>query len=566
MSETGRGVRAMKPALKIGLLAVIVYLPVFWWGAPHANGPDRAASWGVDDETPLGPLAQVYNIARPQPVQNLGYPLMHSFVVAAAYTPYLLTLRLTGGWSRPGPEFPYGFADPVGALRTLSYIANLVSVLFAAGIVAAAYVAASRLWGNRAALLAAVFTLTTYPMFYYGRTGNVDVPALFFIAAGLAALAAILADGLTTRRGVALGVFVGLALATKETSFGAFIAFPPVIAWLHWRTLAPGQRSSRDFWVPIAAAAGACFLAFGLGSGLFVDPGRYFAHIEFARSRVERLRVADIGHVGSYPFTLAGHWALSVRLFGYLSDAITAVGVLLGLAGAAWVTRRSARRGALALAGLTYLLVLFWAARAGQLRYVMPTAFVLTLFAARAADLLLDTPRLSTRVVGVAAAIWIVGLGAFHGTVLTWEMVDDSRYAAGRWLAAEADSGTLAYFGPSQKLPPLPAGLVARRAGEYRGAVNLLTTTTSAEQVWRAWEEAAPDFVVIMPDHSSAPGAAFSGACPVGVVEGLEAGRLGYTLAAEFRGAELARRLGRPDLDYPTVNPPIRIYELRGRS
>ncbi|MDZ4674383.1 MAG: hypothetical protein SGI84_08010, partial [Gemmatimonadota bacterium] len=79
--------------LLLVVLALVLYLPGAWWGAPIATGPERIHGWAVDDETPLGPLAQVNNILHPQEVQNLGYPLLHSFLVVGAYAPYL-------GWMR----------------------------------------------------------------------------------------------------------------------------------------------------------------------------------------------------------------------------------------------------------------------------------------------------------------------------------------------------------------------------------------------------------------------------------------------------------------------------------
>jgi 4-amino-4-deoxy-L-arabinose transferase-like glycosyltransferase len=57
-------------------------------------------------------------------------------------------------------------------------------------VIAAAYDTA-RAVGERAAILAAVFVICCYPMFYYSRTGNVDVPMLCFIALAVAAFARI---------------------------------------------------------------------------------------------------------------------------------------------------------------------------------------------------------------------------------------------------------------------------------------------------------------------------------------------------------------------------------------
>ena len=59
--------------LLLALLAFVLYLPGFWWGAPEATGPELIHGWAVDDETPLGPLAQINNILHPQEVQNRAF-------------------------------------------------------------------------------------------------------------------------------------------------------------------------------------------------------------------------------------------------------------------------------------------------------------------------------------------------------------------------------------------------------------------------------------------------------------------------------------------------------------
>src|SRR3984893_2975006 len=196
----------------IGVVALLLYLPGFWWGIPYPTAPDRAHSWAVDSPMPLGPIADVYNLFRPQPDRNLGYPLMHSFLVDAAYTPYLIYLRLTGRMDHPSPAYPFGLADAVGELRAMALIANLLSVLMAVGIVIAAYDAGRVLWDRTTGLLSAAFTMLSFPMFYYSRTGNVDVTVLFFTALALNVFARCLASGFNPSRAVWLGIFVGFAL------------------------------------------------------------------------------------------------------------------------------------------------------------------------------------------------------------------------------------------------------------------------------------------------------------------------------------------------------------------
>ena len=223
-------------------------LPAFWWGAPHATAADRTNAWGVDDEPPLGPLAQAHDIIAPKAEQNpnLGYPMLHPFMVLGTFAPYIGYLAATGGLSAPTVAYPHGFAQPVDALRHLTWIAHFLSVLLGVGVVLCAYGLARELWDESTGLVAGVFAMLVYPMFYYARNSNVDVPVLFFTAAGLWAFAVIVNRGLTTRRALLLGVLVGLAVATKEPAFASFVFVPLVLPFMRnpgaaerlWRTAA----------------------------------------------------------------------------------------------------------------------------------------------------------------------------------------------------------------------------------------------------------------------------------------------------------------------------------------
>ena len=252
------------------------------------------------------------------------------------------------------------------------------------GIVIAAYEAGRVLWDRRTECWAALLAATSFPMFYYARTGNVDVPVLFFTALELAVFAHIVKQGFIVRRAVWLGVWAGFALATKETSFASFLAIPLVILSLEHGDASHGKLRSRTFWKALLAALCGAFPAFGLGSGLFVDPNRYFAHIEFGQQRLRSLASGEIAFLQGYPYTWTGNVQLAQRISGYLIDAMTLPGLLLALVGIIWAVRRELRLSAFVLPALTYLLVLFWSARVVELRYVMPVAFTLAFFSARA--------------------------------------------------------------------------------------------------------------------------------------------------------------------------------------
>lgn len=540
--------------LLVGAAALLLYTPGFWWGVPHATHPDRAHSWGVDAPMPLGPLAELHNILQPKPDRNLGYPLMHSFVVAGAYTPYLGYLLLTGGLSRPTPSYPYGFADPVGSLGALTLIANFLSVLMAAGVAVAAYDAGRVLWDRRSGLLAAAFVMLSYPMFYYSRTGNVDMLALMFTVLALNVFARILAMGLTVSRAAWLGTLIGLALATKEPSFASFLALPFVIAFRERRRLRELRR-------PAVWAAVAAFVAFGAGSGLFVDPGRFVAHLRFIAERSSAVAAGEVVFLQTAPFTWAGHLEV-LRLIGNsLSDAMTLPGLALAAAGVAWCLWHEKSKAAFAWPALTYLAVLFLTVRTAQLRYVMPAVFTLAFFEARLLVSAWASCRLWLR--SVCAVGFLAGtIGLLRGVDLTYAMINDSRFHAGRWLTAQTHPGDrVETFGPIPGLPPLKSEVESAQAIPFQGSLKRPRLDhTAVEEIIQGWKARRPHFIIVMPDYTSPKGAPFSGSCPPEIYRRLDDGSLNYRLSARFETPALIPWVRRPSLDYPTVNPPIRIF------
>ncbi len=546
--------RLDRAALLVAAVALIAYLPGFWWGAPTATAADRVLAWGVDDSAPLGPLAEMHNIIQPKPDRNLGYPLLHDFVAASAYAPYLVTLRVTGRMHGISAVYPFGLNDPASALRVLTLINHLLSVLFGVIVVVAAFDAARTLWGAPAGMLSAAFVQTLYPMFYYARTGNVDVPMLAFLALAVAALARALVHGMAIRRAVWVGIFAGLTLATKEAAVGALLPAAAIVLVLGWRA---------GGWKVPALALLASLLALGLGSGLFVDPHRWAEHVRFIGGRASEAPVVSTRTAAfPYPFTLAGHLAFVRVVIQRMVEAMSLPGLVLALAGAIVASWRDRRAACVALAIPGYAAVQLVALRSTQLRYVLPSVFLLALFAGWAVAAAWRSGRASTRTVTLVLATAALALQVAHGTSLTYEMVRDSRHAAGAWLAVHLRPGDhVEYFGASDKLPPLPREVSSDLATPFRGmwAVHE-TDSTVANAIRRRWSERPPAVVLVIPDHSSAPGLPYDASMPPSLYETLTAGTAGYRLAAFFQTPPLIPWLPRPALDYPSVNPPIRIF------
>lgn len=555
----------------LGLLALLAYTPGFWWGAPHATAPDRTNAWGVDDEPPLGPLAQAHDIIAPKKEQNpnLGYPMLHPFMVLGAFAPYVGYLAATGGLDSPTVGYPHGFRDAATALRNLTWIAHFLSVLLGIGVVLCAYGAARTLWDETSGFLAGLAALLVYPMFYYARNSNVDVPVLFFTAAGLWAFAVIVSRGLTTRRAITLGALVGCAVATKEPAFASFVFVPLVLPLM--RDPAAGAAAywrSPGFWRAAMLASVAAFGAYAIGGGMVIDFARWRAHLNFIQERTELARSGGVIFTTYYPFTWEGHVALAAQIARLIANALSWPGLALGVAGIAVAWRRSPRTALLAFSALFYLAILFFSARVIQLRYVLPVTFILALYAGYAIVTawrsLQPLVRWGTATLAGAAAC-ILCLWALD---LTYGMLRDSRYSAGAWIAGTARPGdALEYFGSEHKHPPMPAWLSSRQAIPFRGSTFRADTGSAAiQRVVDGWNERRPRFVALVPDYTSRPGEPHAATCPPAIYRGLEDGSLGYKRVALFQTPALLPWARRPALDHPVVNPPIRIYERVGAA
>src|SRR5690606_33176926 len=145
------------------------------------------------------------------------------------------------------------------------------------------------------------------------------------------------------------------------------------------------------------------------------------------------------------------------------------------------------------------------------------------------------------------------GLSLLRGIDLTHAMLNDSRYTAAAWLEERTSPGDrIEFFGSTQKLPPLKAGVEAERATLYRGAIEAAAVSPEVvREIISGWDTRRPPFVVIMPDHSSDRGAPYSHTCPPEVYEGLTSGAYGYQRVAFLQTPALLPWVRRPDLDYP---------------
>ncbi len=504
--------------------AIALYTPGIWWGLPLATAPDRTRPWGADELAPLGAVAELVSVFTGGEQFNPQYPLFHYFMQALAVGPYMVWLKLTGGLGAPSATFPYGLADPETSLAIMTLLARAVSLLMAAGLVAASFRIAATLWDRRTGVIAGVFVLALYPMFYYSRTSNVDMGAWFWTGLGVAVYAGAVRDGLTVQRAAWLGVFAALATATKDASYAIVAGLIPGLLAAH--------GIGRGRWKPLLAGLGAAIAVYLPVSGLLLAPVRFRAHVDFILH----------GSPGNPSYSSTPPAELVVVTARYAVSALGPPMAIAAMAGILYCLWRDRRAAFLALPALALWLGVILPAGFAELRYLTPAIYFLALFAARAATAL---PAGRT-----AAVALIAGWALVRGGDLTWQMLADSRYAAAGWMARHARPGDrVGYFGDAGKLPRLQRGV---------------TTSSMPGQTYYGRgkpEEGAslPEFVMVVPVQRFESIHEFS--LPETTFRALEDGSLGYRLMYAARTPSWFA-----DRPLTVVNPPVRIYVRRDRT
>lgn len=534
----------------IALIAFAVYFTGIFWGLPYASQPLGVHSWEIDAVTGMQTLAELHNLfIEPKPDWYLAYPPFHYLFIGAVYTPYLAFLFLTGQFSQPIAQYPFGFTDPVSAIRNLTIIARTVTVLMAVGIVVNAYLTARIIWDIKTARLTALAVALPTTMVFYSRTGNLEVPVLFWMSLTILMIAHCLIRGFTVKRAIWLGIFAALAVATKDSAYGALSVGLLILVIVHlWRGTPNTENTSR--WKAPFTLFCTGLLVFLLASGLFISPYRFFEHIAFVRN-FDKTFYLVIHLDNLHPQTLQGYSALFLDA---LKDLFTALGPILLIVGI-WGLIISWRSSVFAkiLTGMLFahfILVIF-PVRFMQYRYIMIPAFIFAFFIGRAFSKGLEHSRQS--VIKLVSVIMILGFGwiGLRAIDLTYQMIFDSRYEAGQWIKQNVkEDKKIAFFTVQNILPHLE---------KDTQAIQLVDVTSPDEKL----RNEKIDFVLIQPDWSSKIGSDRSHFFPESVYEQVKNGSLGYREVASFETKSLFNGFF---LDLPLVtpgyivNPPLKIY------
>jgi len=279
-------------------------------------------------------------------------------------------------------------------LRPLYELGRNVTLWMALATIALLSLASSR--GNPwAGLLAALF-LATCPLHLVNSAyATVDVPATLCLT--LAFVLTVAGNGETgPRRGLAAGMAVGLAAATKYNA-GLFVV--PLV-------LAPLLRADRRWcWSWLAACVGGAALGFVIGCPFFWTE-------EFRRDLEFEIRHARVGGTLAFVGTGNGWWYhLSRGLptgLGYPLLAAVAVGVVASL-------RRGSLSARLSLVWLVFYLLAIGFGRERFIRYLVPLTPFLCLLAAEGIMCLREAkPRRLMRPAAALSGGLVIGLTAAY--------------------------------------------------------------------------------------------------------------------------------------------------------
>jgi hypothetical protein len=521
-----------------GSLAFLLYLPGIWWGLPEATSSNALHGWDIDGVAGVPVLAEFANLLRePQPDWFLTYPLFHYLVLGALYAPYLAFLLLTGGLAEPTPEYPYGFADPVTAMATLALIGRVASLLMACGVVVTTYFIGRTIWDRRSAAWAAVVMLTATPMVFYARTGNLDVPMMFWTALGLLVMVRILRHGFSRSRAVWLGAFAALSVATKDQACAAWLPALLMLTIEH-------VRRTRSWRLPLVLV-GSGTLTYLAATGMLIEPTRHLAHLHFIRD-TENYLGSHVTWNFQHPATAAGYalmlWDGVVILYDMLGPLLMAFAVLGSIA--SW---RDTRVTPLLFAmSVAHVALFLMPLRLMLYRYLFFLLVPLALWAGRAVALALASPGWRARAATAAVTLGVLWQFAVAADI-TYQMLRDARYTAADWLAQHTTTGDRAgFFGSSVQLPNLPAGVEQVRLPNDAVAARAVL----AEQSLR--------YLFVIPDWTSGAGMPHSRAMPAAIYDALQTGRLGYRRVAMFETRPL---FGRRLRHFSVVNPPVQVFE-----
>ena len=392
---------------------VIVMLAALACGAHIAYGLPAVPSFSVDELEPLDVLLASGSAFRDW---NLRWPPFHLFVIAGALRPF--------HWA----ETIYGLVLTDTFLIGLLYIVSrAISVLMVAGVVFLTIDATRILSGRTAGYFAGALLACSPLVVYFGALGNLEVPHLFWVTASFWAFVKLWHDP-GDRLFILFGAAVGLSLATKDQSYGYYVAAPVALVWrLRREKAAPELRAWLDaladrrlFYLVVASLG-----AFMVGHALPWEHERFMNRFAVMTAAPQPYQM--------FPATAAGYSAL---LSTTAKCFIWAAGVPLTVAALAGAVEYARQRRVGELLCLLMPAVTYFVTFLGVILYVYDRFLIGWLpLAAAAGGLLLARLVRKPRVhYSVLLAIGILTAGAANVIAMNAVFFRDPRHAAWRWI------------------------------------------------------------------------------------------------------------------------------------
>ncbi len=488
------------------ILGLALYLPGLRWGVPGN------VSWSQDTIAGFRTLGAV---AQWPDKWNGRYAPLHYLILNAAYKPVLQYWDRTGqrvvdsnsGEASLRPPHP----PKIGLLIV---IARVITVVMAIATALGLWSAARTVTDDElAATLAAVAFMTSAAFTYFAHLGNVDVPAMCWLAWSLFFYVRLL----RTRWWVdalLLGLFGSLAISTKDATAGVYPGMAIVLLATEARRRMPRANFAR------AVCQAAWQLRWFIGLAVFLlpylllynalsDPEHYLARMRYWLDPA-----ANTLHARQhrYPNQLQLAWATAHYVAG-------AVGwpMLVAIVGSVIYALRRHRgvAGVVLIPALSYYLLVIAQIGFVYSRFLFPPLALLCILLGVAGVAVVRHRRWPSVIrFGLPGFVLFLSLG--YALAINLEMTFDSRYEAEDWFQANVS-------------PPSSVG--AFSDAQYLPRVHELGYTTySVEMSREAFAQPQPRYLTLT-SYNYEDFDAEQMACKADLV----AGRLGYRPVAVLR-------------------------------
>jgi 4-amino-4-deoxy-L-arabinose transferase-like glycosyltransferase len=371
------------------------------------------------------------------------YPPFHYYLLALTEAPFLIFADLRG-LDFKNLSF-YSFLILAG---------RLLSLFMAAGLILFVYKCGREIFDQRSSLWAASITALIVPFVYHAKTGNLDIPYLFWFMISLFFFLRLLKTH--QRKYYLLFVLTAvLTVCTKDQAYGLYVLLPVFVLFSDWRfqkKAIPNLKvfrflSNRTYLYAVLVALGTFILVYN-----WAFNWQGFLH------HVQEITGPTSQNYRLFPNTLSGHVHLLGRTFNQIGFSLGWPLFIICLAGL-FRSLLSKPKNVLLLSLLTFAVPydIFYIHVIGfnYARYYLPICIILSFFGGQFLTFALQA-RPKFKIVSQAAVAMIFLYSVLYAFSLNIYMVKDSRYTAEKWvrqnIPKEATIGVVDWITYAQRL------------------------------------------------------------------------------------------------------------------